>query len=534
MPTGRTSGFPEAAWLLENATSFEAESNIPLGASGALPPDTARGSRHATSLIDQAEPRYDQGVSGEYRSDCHIPASTPTHKPTDRAYGPSRPIGEQDFTEEHASGLPQVSITLLGGFSLYVGGKEVGPLPRKVRALLAYLSMHNGVPVSRETISDLLWTGRGVEQARHSLRQALLVLGRALRGADDSLIRSRDGTLSLRPHVVRTDVERFRTLAGSLDPVALATAGALFKGPLLGPFGSVAADFDDWLERTRRELAADLLDVLGRLSDASMAADNPVLAAQAAERMLAIDPLREDVHRRLMRIYVAAGRRGDALRLHAKATKILHTELGVSPAAETETLVAALRGNAAPSPFYVRLEPSFHHPGGRQATVMVLPFEVIGSIAITGRSGAGLAADIVCRLTELRDLAVKPLRPEARCLAGGSAPGQTDAASRLRYVVRGFIRQHGGQIRVTSEVVDALSCVVIWARIHDSLDNLSFADQDLVVSRIVDTLISLIGKPDDLHRSASVPYPPLSPTRDPPPAPAATTKPPSPPPTRTP
>ena len=81
-----------------------------------------------------------------------------------------------------------VLIQLLGGFRLSVAGREVTSLPRKAQALLAYLAMQDGRPVSRETVSDLLWTDRGATQARHSLRQTLLVTRRELQAAGGEVI----------------------------------------------------------------------------------------------------------------------------------------------------------------------------------------------------------------------------------------------------------------------------------------------------------------------------------------------------------
>lgn len=76
--------------------------------------------------------------------------------------------------------MASVLIQVLGGFRLTVAGRVVSSLPRKAQALLAYLAVQDGRPATRDTVSDLLWTDRGAEQARHSLRQTLLVLRREL------------------------------------------------------------------------------------------------------------------------------------------------------------------------------------------------------------------------------------------------------------------------------------------------------------------------------------------------------------------
>ncbi|GEM_PF-5366534 len=490
MPTGRTSDFPNSLSVPRDTRGFVPLWEISRGEIDRGPSVTATASRCATPLPNPTDPECGRDIGSGYRAGCHIGASTVTHRPTCPAPTTSAMVLRQTTADQHR---PRGALFVLNGFSLSVDNRNVGPLPRKARALLAYLAIRNGRPVFRETMSDLLWTGRGVEQARHSLRQALLVLRQALRDASAGLVRGRDGTLALSLDVIDTDFAHFRTLAGSSDPVDLEAAAALIIGRLMGSFAPVAADFDDWPEQARQDIMDDLLELLERLFSAYMTTDNNQQTARIAERMFAIDPLREDIHRQLMRAYVAAGRRGEALHLHAKATEILLRELGVSPAAETETVAAGLRGIAVPDIPHLQSEPQFRSPGSRLTSIMVLPYEVIGHPDCNDQSGTGLATDIVCRLARVRALMVKPLGSNA----GGPVPRfalwQADASNGVHYVVRGSIRRHGDQVRVTSELVDMSSNQVICARIDDAIETLSFADQDRVAAQIVNALMSITG-----------------------------------------
>src|ERR1700751_4198253 len=76
--------------------------------------------------------------------------------------------------------LPKGALLLLGPPALAIEGRELHRLPRKADALLALLALQPGRPITREAVADFLWTDRGPEQARHSLRQTLLLLGRNL------------------------------------------------------------------------------------------------------------------------------------------------------------------------------------------------------------------------------------------------------------------------------------------------------------------------------------------------------------------
>src|SRR4030095_1087527 len=111
-----------------------------------------------------------------------------------------------------------LQVRLLGGFELRSGhGRDAPPLGRKVRALLACLALSPGKPWSREKLMALLWSDRGEEQARASLRQALAELRRAL--GDPSPLKTEHDVVSLDPAMIAVDAMEFERLAkaGKLD-----------------------------------------------------------------------------------------------------------------------------------------------------------------------------------------------------------------------------------------------------------------------------------------------------------------------------
>src|SRR6201986_2372603 len=82
-----------------------------------------------------------------------------------------------------------LSIGILGLLVIERDDCRLGKVPKKARALLGYLAAQGGQAVSRERLADLLWPYQGSEQARHSLRNCLLELRKALgRGTDTHLV----------------------------------------------------------------------------------------------------------------------------------------------------------------------------------------------------------------------------------------------------------------------------------------------------------------------------------------------------------
>ena len=78
-------------------------------------------------------------------------------------------------------------------------GNEIPVKSRKARALLAYLALPPGKPRSREQIMALLWSDRGDQHARSSLRQALSGLRKDLGEERLSALRITDEALTLDP-----------------------------------------------------------------------------------------------------------------------------------------------------------------------------------------------------------------------------------------------------------------------------------------------------------------------------------------------
>ena len=154
-----------------------------------------------------------------------------------------------------------MQLKLLGGFEARSEvGRPVEISGRKNQALLAYLATHPGRKVARDKLTGLLWSDRGEQQARGSLRQALLGLKEALaEDAPGALVLEGD-SVGLEPGAVATDVAELEAFAGSGSAADLRRAAELYEGDLLDGLGVHDPSFEEWLavERTRlREVTID-------------------------------------------------------------------------------------------------------------------------------------------------------------------------------------------------------------------------------------------------------------------------------------
>jgi DNA-binding SARP family transcriptional activator len=220
-------------------------------------------------------------------------------------------------------------VNVLGPLTITVGGAPLGRMPRKARAILAYLAMI-GVPVARERLADLLWPLQPTDQARHSLRNCLLELRRT--PARAHLVCD---FFTCSVVEVKTDVQAFRRLVAEGD---YGKAGRLVRGELLQDFNIACEPWNEWLDGEREGVRELLGRSLSKFSETLAAAGLYDEAIEAARRWVSLDNMHEPAHQRLMQVLAAAGQRSAALHQYKRLEKIMRDELGVAPDRESRLL----------------------------------------------------------------------------------------------------------------------------------------------------------------------------------------------------
>jgi len=284
--------------------------------------------------------------------------------------------------------------------------------PRKARALLAYLALSEGRPHSRDRLAALLWEDADDSQARTSLRQALTAIRRCLAEADVDALDAGTESVRLDPSAIEVDAIEFARPLQPTDTDAREARIALYRGNLLDGFDVRAPAFEDWVRAERERLRQIATDALASQMDDHLRAGNPGQALTAATQLLALDPLREDIHRDTMRIFVAQGRHAAALEQYRRCREILRLELGVPPEPETEKLyreVLQYRHSAAATadeaePVQARAEtlqpaPRSEAPLLRHATIFLV--DIADVTAYTGSADPEDLHDFLLRYREL-------------------------------------------------------------------------------------------------------------------------------------
>ena len=242
-----------------------------------------------------------------------------------------------------------VTLRLLGRFALRAEGEPARLIritSRKGCGLIARLAMHGAEGESREALATLLWGNQHDRQARQNLRQCLTSLRSDLALAAPGLLLFEGEMLRLDFSRLGVDALDFLALAESSAADDLVRAAALYRGEFLAGIGFDVEPFDEWVRMERARIAAAAARAFEfcvghfeRLADGAR-------VVEAAERLGALDPLREDWQRLLLRAY-ARYRGSDVALAHAHTVAaLIKRELAVEPESATAELIAAIRSGA--------------------------------------------------------------------------------------------------------------------------------------------------------------------------------------------
>jgi len=234
--------------------------------------------------------------------------------------------------------ISSLHIRLLGTFSLTCNDAPVTTIgtPR-LQSLLAYLVLHHDTPQSRQHLAFCLWPDLLEARARANLRKLLYQLQQALPHARHFL-RADAQTLQWQPDApFSLDVVEFEAaITRATSPTDLQQAIDLYSGDLL------PSCYDDWIVPERERLRQRYVEALERIMQ--QAEDNRDYRAAIgyAQRLLQIDPLREEIHRHLIRLHTLNDDRAAALHAYHTCASTLQRELGVEPGSTTQQVYERL------------------------------------------------------------------------------------------------------------------------------------------------------------------------------------------------
>jgi DNA-binding SARP family transcriptional activator len=250
-------------------------------------------------------------------------------------------------------------INLFGNVRVQHGNRaHEEKITHKIQGLLAYLLLQRHRTHQREVLAGLFWGDYDPERARGCLNTALWRLRQVLepKGIPSGYyLRTNSlgevGFNSQSEHWFDVEVFNTQTRSSLSQPVEsispadiehLEAAIQLYTGDLLEGF------YDDWALREREYMRLVYLNSLIYLMNYHKSQMAYEKSLAYGHQILALDPLREEIHRDLMRLYQASGQRSLAIHQYEVCRKTIALELGIEPMEETQTLYAQLAGGSPP------------------------------------------------------------------------------------------------------------------------------------------------------------------------------------------
>lgn len=253
---------------------------------------------------------------------------------------------------------PRLTLRFLGACDITSRRGPVHLESSKTTALLALLALSRG-PQARARLMGLLWPELGEERAAGNLRRAVWDLRRKLGEGGESPLRASRLELELmQDGAIDLDVVQFERAAQRLRGAARQREAALsghelseveeavelYRGDLLAGLAvPEALEFEEWLAGERERLRRAAEQAFTRLVAVERANGDLVAAIAHARRLLALDPWREEVHRSIMELLLAAGEPAAALAQFESCRRLLAEQLQAAPSAETVRLADSIR-----------------------------------------------------------------------------------------------------------------------------------------------------------------------------------------------
>jgi TolB-like protein/DNA-binding SARP family transcriptional activator len=438
--------------------------------------------------------------------------------------------------------MEPLHLKLFGDFKLVQGARDEIALPGKTQMLLAYLALNADRRHPRDKLAALIWADRAEEQVRHSLRQCLFTLGKALGDCEPPLILADRHHISLNTDRINLDVWEFERLAAKGSPKALQRASALYSGDLLEGLVVEQEELESWYVAERARLRDRFYDVLVRLTACHAEAGELDQAIHTAWRLVSLDPIGEDGHRTLMRLYERANRRSAALKQYRVCAETLRRELDVEPEPETTRLYLEILGRrkesettsglmapstppesrpardvTAPSQIetFARrrrlalvagvlvlvtltgiagwlsswesektFEASLTSPLSAKSSIAVLPFANLSGDPEQDYLSNGITDDIITDLSKFRDLFVIASDSVFPARTGTAKTQEAIQGLGVRYVLEGSVHRVGERVRVNVQLIDATSRRHLWANLYEE-DYTDIFDLENRITRLI-------------------------------------------------
>ncbi|MCI0184764.1 BTAD domain-containing putative transcriptional regulator [Sulfoacidibacillus ferrooxidans] len=237
-----------------------------------------------------------------------------------------------------------VKAQCFGRFRLFTersDGAEIKWRTSKAEELMAYLVHHRGEAIDRHSILEDIWGNWDVDKAAAQLNLTVHYIRKSLRSVGvEGLLRHARGLYKIDADRIDCDYYEFetRTTVGSRlnnnNIEKCEQIAALYKG------GYMEGNGYAWASQTTRNLEQEYVDLLMHIQDYYASGGNFRQAVKTLTKALSYTPWNEDIHTRLIEVYLLSSDRIAAIKQYEVLRKMLKTEYNVAPGEAVKRLMA--------------------------------------------------------------------------------------------------------------------------------------------------------------------------------------------------
>jgi TolB-like protein len=387
-----------------------------------------------------------------------------------------------------------MQLRILGGLDLTsAAGVSAPDVTRQSRLLLACLALAGTKGLTRAELCALFWPDRPSALARNSLRQGLAAIRKALRGDAEAMsVQSDLDVVKLSAKAVAIDVQMFRQGLHDGNRDGLIGAAGAYGGELLAGV-EIPEDVEQFVTSHRRSLNDQAQELAERLSKVEDADEESLNAAHLlADRLLRSDPASEEAHRALIRTHLRRGRTNAALRQFEQCKEALRRELRAEPDAETRRLFDSIHSSERDVSDSVEGTQRADRPVAANGTgpypsIAIMPFDNLGD-ASDAYFVDGVVEEIGSTLSRIRDFFV--IARQSTFTFKGRVVDAREVGRTLgvAYLVEGTARRDGDRLRISVQLVDAVTLTQLWSDRYEGANTEIFAYQDRIAAQVAGAL----------------------------------------------
>ena len=404
--------------------------------------------------------------------------------------------------------IPKLEIKLLGRFEVLRDGVPISEDAwgrQKTKKLLKALLTDPGHVFTQDQLIDVLFEGEDIDKATKNLYGRISQLRRALepdlkRGAESSFIR-REGQGYSFNVCAFAEIDTLAFQKGVRDAQSLCEAGdwaraterfeeaiAVYRGDFLPE-----DRYEVWAEESSRHLRGQHLEALLSLARCYARLGRTRQAISHCQRLLAIEPHREDAARELMEYQDQAGQRAEAIETYEEFRRVLRAYLDVEPSAETQAVYRAIRDRQIST-----------HESRDPRRIAVLPLANLSPDPGDEYYADGMTEVLIGRLSRIGDLRVVARTSVMRYKNTSKPISKISRELNAGTLLEGSVQNLGDEFRVSIQLIDGLSEDHLWAEEYDCTHGDFLQMQPDIAEQVARSLeIQLL--PDEEERVSSLP-----------------------------